>query len=482
LRIFPKSQKELWEEGFDDKEKKYIGAKWGKYLRAPKIFFKILEKGKDKLVPLKEIAEVRFGIKTGANEFFYLTEEEIKRKKIEKEFWMHKDEEENWIPNYVIKSPRECKSIVVKPKNLKYWVLMVHKDKKDLKGTNILKYIEEGERKGFHLRPTCASRERWYDLGIWEKPDLVWSDAYNDRYGIYDPQRIWADKRFFYIYFKDEADFIFVHSYLNSSITPLTIEMDGITNLGEGAVYTNVYQLEKLKVLSNKKRKFEKRLVSILTQLKKREICSIFEELGATSPKEFSLDKVKPDRRELDKIIMGEILGLTEEEQLEVYRAVIDLVKSRIEKAKSVKKKKKTKEGIDIDALVKSIMKRIGKETLGKFYRERILSQKSLLEKSLPKGSEKIKINRDLYGWRLYSGKIYINCRSEKEARYLKVFLEAGLEKVKIPQDDYLKHILPQLEDLKEKIDEVFASYLESIVDVETRRKISHYLWLEIMK
>jgi hypothetical protein len=48
-------------------------------LRAPEIFFKILEKGKGKLVPLKEVAEVRFGIKTGANEFFYLTEEEIKR-------------------------------------------------------------------------------------------------------------------------------------------------------------------------------------------------------------------------------------------------------------------------------------------------------------------------------------------------------------------------------------------------------------------
>ena len=72
LRIFPKKQSELWDEGFDKQENKYIGSKWGKYIRAPKIFFKILEKGKDKLVPLKEIADVRFGIKTGANEFFYV--------------------------------------------------------------------------------------------------------------------------------------------------------------------------------------------------------------------------------------------------------------------------------------------------------------------------------------------------------------------------------------------------------------------------
>jgi len=38
----------------------------------------------------------------------------------------------------------------------------------------------------------------------------------------------------------------------------------------------------------------------------------------------------------LDKIIMGEIIGLTDEEQLEVYKAVIDLVSSRIQRAKSL--------------------------------------------------------------------------------------------------------------------------------------------------
>lgn len=107
----------------------------GKYLRAPEIFFTILEKGKELFVPLKEVADVRRGFTTGANEFFYLTEEEIKGWVIEKEFWMHEDENGDWIPNYVIKSPRECKSIVVDSGDLKYRVLMIHEDKKELKGT-----------------------------------------------------------------------------------------------------------------------------------------------------------------------------------------------------------------------------------------------------------------------------------------------------------------------------------------------------------
>jgi type I restriction-modification system DNA methylase subunit len=193
LRIYPKSQKELWEEGFSFDEQKYTGAKWGKYLRAPEIFFRILEKGKDKLVPLKEVAKVRFGIKTGANEFFYLTEEEIKQRGLEREFWMHQDEKGNWVPNYVIKSPRECKSIIVKPEDLKYRVLIIHQDKKELEGTNILKYIEEGERKGFHKRPTCASRERWYELD--EITDSVLCMmSLNDRHVFwYNPMRCFID-------------------------------------------------------------------------------------------------------------------------------------------------------------------------------------------------------------------------------------------------------------------------------------------------
>jgi len=56
---------------------------------------------------------------------------------------------------------------------------------------------------------------------------------------------------------------------------------------------------------------------------------------SVNSPEEVSLDKVKSDRRELDKIVMGEILGLSDGDQLEIYRAVIDLVKSRIEKVNS---------------------------------------------------------------------------------------------------------------------------------------------------
>lgn len=485
LRIFPKSQVELWQEGFDKENGKYLGAKWGKYIRAPEVFFKVLEKGKGKLVPLKEIAEVRFGIKTGANEFFYLTEEEIRRRGIEKEFWMHQDEKGNWVPNYVIKSPRECKSIVVKPEDLKYRVLMIHKDKKELRGTSVLKYIREGESKGYHLHPTCASRERWYDLGEREFSNGFWMMTIRDRHISYlNSPNVFVDARLYDIYVKTQPNLII--PLLNSTLTILLIEiLSRGYGGGGGPIDVKVYEVEQVPVL------LATYILNILLPriemafdgLSKRQMGNVFSELGASSPEEVSLDKVKPDRRELDKIVMGEILGLTDEEQLEVYRAVVDLVKSRIEKARSFGKRRKTREGIDIDLLVKTVMDKLGDNTLGKFYREKILTHKPLRTKNLPKVSGEVKLEQELFGWRLSSGRQYTDCASEMEARYLKVWLEAGLESVKIPKDeDYLKEIVPELESLKQKTDAIFEDYLGSILDPRLRQRLFHQLWQEATK
>jgi SAM-dependent methyltransferase len=47
-------------------------AGWGKYLRAEEVFFRVLARGGGSLKHLSDMARVRFGVKTGANEFFYV--------------------------------------------------------------------------------------------------------------------------------------------------------------------------------------------------------------------------------------------------------------------------------------------------------------------------------------------------------------------------------------------------------------------------
>lgn len=479
LRIYPKSQKELWDEGFDSEEGKYVGAKWGKYLRAPEIFFKILEKGKDKLVPLKEVAEVRRGFTTGANEFFYLTEEEIKRWEIEKEFLQP-----------IIFSLKEIKGYKLDKNALTKRVIICHEPREKLNGTNLIKYIEWGEEKGYHKRPTCASRgpEYWYSLGKgWEYAPLIFPAKVGERMPIFINDNVFEDKKLYGITPKRLSETLILAALLNSTLSRLFIEFTCRQLTGSQAIADiDVVVVESLPVLNPRRipKKLRANLIEKFNKLAETDAESIFKEISSF-PEEVSLDKVKPDRRALDKIIMGEILGLTDEEQLEVYRAVVDLVKSRIEKAKSFGKRKKIKEGIDVDALVKTVMSEIGDETLGKFYREKILTQKPLLTKTLPEVSlkDEIKIEKSLFGWILSSGSKHIECRSEEEALYLKVFLEAGLNKVKIPKDDNcLKDVLPELIKIKGRIDKIINSYLESIVDIKTREKLKHRLLSEVIK
>ena len=175
---------------------------------------------------------------------------------------------------------------------------------------------------------------------------------------------------------------------------------------------------------------------------------------------------------------MGDILGLTGDEQLEVYKAVIDLVKSRIDKAKSVKKKSSIKEGVDIELLSGTILDRLGKETYRKFYEEKVLSRKELKDVKLFSPAKKPVISIGLFGCEIVAGKERIQCVNEEEARYLKVWLDAGLtEEVKVPTDEkYLKRILPELEELYTNISRIISEQLESITSQKLRNQIIHYL------
>ena len=124
-------------------------------------------------------------------------------------------------------------------------------------------------------------------------------------------------------------------------------------------------------------------------------------------------------------------------------------------------------------------------KTIGEFYRERVLylPKRALSKKELPNDSGEIKIQRDLFGWKLHAGKNFIECRSEEEARYLKIFADLGVAEVFVPKDDAdLKSVLSELERIKTKIDEILYSYLETILDRKIRERLKHEVYMEISK
>lgn len=341
FRVFPVAVDELLKEGSDPTAKKdalldkgiYVGNKWdGKYLRAPDIFFTILEKGKGKLVRLGEIADVRRGITTGANEFFYLepigsgSKPGLVRVR-NGAGWEGEIEEELLKP--VIKSPREVKTIVIDPSKLKYRIFMCHKSKEELKGTKALEYIEWGKQQGYQERPTCRGRKYWHLLPNENRPAFL-----HFNYLINEVAHTFVGKLYASDNFHDISLSPNFAIYLNSSVFFLIQNITGRTNFGGGLLKIQTFELTQMPLLriKNPSLKLDEQI----------EVHSIFTEIGIDPESDIPVSEQEPeplpDRKALDDIVF-DALGLTEEERKEVYRAVAQLVWERISKARSVKRK-----------------------------------------------------------------------------------------------------------------------------------------------
>ena len=94
--------------------------------------------------------------------------------------------------------------------------------------------------------------------------------------------------------------------------------------MGEGVIYTNVYWLKTLPILAENH--IAKEIHQYYENIKMCDILPIFDEIH------------QPDRRALDTIIF-DTLDLTQGERDGVYKAVVNLVESRLRKARSLKGK-----------------------------------------------------------------------------------------------------------------------------------------------
>ena len=212
------------------RENKYAGDKWGgKYLRAPDIYWTILEKGKDKLVRLADVAEMRRGFTTGVNEFFYFDDERIQEWGIEEEFLKP-----------VIKSPRECKSILVDLSQLQFKLFMCHKEKAALVGTAALEYIKSGESQRFDQRPSCRGRPRWWDLG--KQPPFDWLILrFRDKRNwtpVNETHSLLASDVVFTATLHNQNTIQSANAVANSTLAVLVSEIYGRVNLGDGLLTT----------------------------------------------------------------------------------------------------------------------------------------------------------------------------------------------------------------------------------------------------
>lgn len=356
--------------------------KWGQYLRAPDVYFEILEKCKDKFLPLKKIADIRFGIKTGINEFFYLTKEKIEHWGIEKEFHTP-----------MVTSLKEIETPIIDPKKVRYSLFKCHKTKKELRRhrkTGVLAYIKDGElkttrgegrvgKKGIPYPevPSVKDRENWYDVGKREPGDLVINRFIGERFFFpVNPKKVMISDTFFEAKLKEKKLKNIYKAVINSSLIYLFAELSGRVTWAQGVLYFYGPEITELLLpnLTKLKKEQASQIIKAFSSLLKRPIKPIFEEV-----------KMK-DRQKLDKLVL-EALGLDPKIYLKpIYDGLCELVDERISLAKMRKNAKNSVYKKDVEKLKESVLEEILPEGISKSFPE------EFIDSSFLKDSEEISV------------------------------------------------------------------------------------------
>lgn len=285
FRVVVRKQEDLLEEGLglpDDENSPDIalqnrsdtGDKWGgKYLRAPDIFYTILEKGNGKLVSLARYAEFAG----------YIHDNNVGKK---------------YPSTKVVLSSQFINKIDVS-------------DQDEF-------VVREGIKKEGNSRLV---------------PDIVIPRTYNDTFlAIRNPDRV-LFKRFYKVLVSDKNMIEKICLSLNATMQILFWEYIGIV-AGLGAL--NVYKSDFARILILDVKLFQPETI-ISKLFTTREIHPIIIECGFDKgrPLRGQNPNPLPDRKALDDIIF-DVLGLTQVERNEAYYAVCELVQNRLNKARSV--------------------------------------------------------------------------------------------------------------------------------------------------
>ncbi|GBD87080.1 putative type I restriction enzymeP M protein [bacterium BMS3Abin03] len=418
--------------------KKGVLAKWGKYLRAPDVYFEILDKCKNKLIPLKEIAEVRFGIKTGINDFFYL--QEIKDRKPSKKnlVWCKnargwEGEIEKKYLKSIIKSPKESQSIIIDPTKLKHKIFICNKSKAELKKAGdlgALKYIQWGEKQKTKQNtlwkevPSVQGRKYWWGIETNDFSDLLWPKAFNDRFPLIKNDKFLVADRLYEITFYDRKLSERGYLILNSTIQYLFIEINGRINLGEGALDNMTYEAEKCESLDLRQIKVPKKSMKYFTR------------------KIFSIDKEikQKERRELDIAVL-EALGLNPREYLpRIYEGIKEMVQERLTLPKMRKKQKTQSIKVAYDQIKEAVIKDIIPNGVKKFPEAFYTSgdYEQLEFETYSTNGKKLKVESffDKFELKDETGKVILEVDDGKKAEFAKLLSEKETYQIKIPKDE----------------------------------------------
>ena len=453
------------------------------YLRAPDEFFMLINN--NNMVPLENIMNIQFGIKTGANDFFYVEDVTNKydRKQLKEKFGLrigetkklriiksgdgteHVIEKEYLKP--IIKGPKEYtdQGKLKVSGTTKKFVVMINEEDKSKVRRYAKEYLDYGENnpsgKPYAETETCKARNPWWKLSPQVIPEMAFSMYFSSTF-IYPKTDFMLDASMNLAKIKEKYkdDLIAVYSFMNSSLSYLYPDLLG-RNYGGGGAPTGfkVYEVKKLPVIKPEiLRPYYPDIERIIKSMEARKIGSVFEEIWDMK-EDFSLDIVKKDRLELDRLLLKAI-GIFDPDTFlfNYYQSVVRTVKERLDKASSLKTNNK-KFKVNFNKVAEEILRKIN---LKDFPDDYVIDYTNTII-HIDKGKD-IKYGNNLSGFYVSidgKEKYYKDMATTKYVYYSAL---NGKDEIKLPKDidkivkEYEEDIKTWKEKIEKEIEEITSN------------------------
>ena len=189
-----------------------------------------------------------------------------------------------------------------------------------LRDRNVLKYIEHGESRAYHLRQTTRTRKLWYSLGERIPSPIIIHRFIRERLIIaWNNVKAFIDDSFYEVAPNDPENTLPLLGYLNSSLASLIIELHGRL-YGAGLFEIKVYELKEFPSINPSK----------LTEKEKDKIKKAFLKYS-DAQKTKDQKKVEETKKELDNTIF-DAFNLNQNERRQVYEGLKSLRRMRLQR------------------------------------------------------------------------------------------------------------------------------------------------------
>ena len=267
-----------------DERRSPDAAHWGATLRAPAAWFQWRDAAGDALVPLRELADVRRGLTTGANHVFYVRRDKAKAERLEKKFLAP-----------VVRSPFNGAPapIAISPDESPLVAIALPPDAKLSKAPRIAAHLAAHEAAA--LATSAGRRDPWWSLPA-NPARLFLAKAYGPRFvqRLADVPML-ADQRVYALTPKPGVDLAALAAVLNALPTAVALESLGRGSMGYGAVEWTVHDALELPVLDVRRATAAQRarLADSLATFARRPIEHV------------RLERDRADRAALDAAVIG---------------------------------------------------------------------------------------------------------------------------------------------------------------------------------